>query len=83
MVKTTTEAASLGREEQSTHGLCDKIFRYPHRQLSAPLYEVPVAEGQAREAATYFCRTLPSNLRDWKKCNEARFTSFNFCIPSV
>ena len=35
----------------------------------APLHEAPAAEGQTREAVSYFCRTLLSNTGDWKKCN--------------
>ena len=55
-IKTTTEAASLGGEGQSTCRTCERIFRYPHRLLIDPLYKAPVGKGQAREAATYFCR---------------------------
>ena len=83
VVKITTEAVSLGREIQSMCGPCEKIFEYPHRQLSAPLHKAPVAEGQAREAATYFHRTILSNLGDQKKCNKARFTSFYIHAPGV
>ena len=83
MVRTTTEAASLGREGQSMCRPCEKIIEYPCWQLSAPLYKAPATEGQAREAWAYFYRTLPSNLGNWKKCNEARFTSFNVCIHPV
>ena len=83
VVKTMTKAASLDREEQSMHGPCDKIFRYPHRQLSALLYKAPTGEGQAKEAATYLCRTLLRNLEGGKKCNEASFTTFYVCIPSI
>ena len=61
VVRTRIEAASPGGERQSMHGLFGKIFGYPHRQLYAPLHEVPVAKGQARESAIYFFRTLPSN----------------------
>ena len=60
---------------------CEKIFGYPCWQLSAPLHKAPATEGQAREALAYFCRTLLSNLGNWKKCNEARFTSFNIRTP--
>ena len=43
---------------------CEKIFGYPCWQLSAPLHEAPATEGQAREAVTYFYRTLPSTSEE-------------------
>ena len=83
VVKTTTKAASLGREVQSTYKLCENIFEYPHRQLSAPLHKAHVVKKQTREAVIYFHNTLPSDLGDWKKCYEARFTSFDIYTPSI
>ena len=59
------------------HGPCEMIVGYPYRQLNATLHKVPVAEGQAREAAIYFYGTLISNLGNWKKCHKGRFTSFD------
>ena len=67
MVDAMTEAASPTGERQSMSRPCEKIFGYPHRQLSDTLYKAPAAEGQTREAVSYFCRTLLSNLGNWKK----------------
>ena len=64
MVKTTAEAASPGREGHGMIGPSEEIVRYPCRRLSNPLYEASAAEGQAREAVSYFYRSLPSNLVD-------------------
>ena len=61
LVRIVTEAASLGGERQSMNGPCEKIFGYPHWQLSAPLHEAPIAKGLAREGASYFHKTLLSN----------------------
>ena len=83
MVRTKTEATIPGKEGQSTHGPCEKILRYPYRQLYAPLYKAPVAKRQARKAVSYFHRYLPSILGDWKKCYEARFTIFYIRTPSL
>ena len=49
-----TEATSLGGEGQNICIPFEKIFRYPHKQLTASLHEAPAAEGQVREAVTYF-----------------------------
>ena len=77
------EAARLGGEEYSMHKLYQKIFGYPHWRLSAPLHEAPATEGQAMETVKFIPRTLLSNLGNWKKCNRARFTSFNVHTPSI
>ena len=76
LVRTMTEAASLGGEDKSMSRLCEKVFGYPCRKLYAPLYEISVAERQGNEAASYFLRSLLSNSRDWKKLHEARFNSY-------
>ena len=83
MVEATTEAVSSSRERQSMHRLCEKIFRYTHRQQGATLQEALAAKRQTREATSYICRTLPSGLGDWKKCSEARLTSFYICTPRM
>ena len=54
VVRTMTEAASLGGEGQSMSRPCEKICGYLHKQLCAPLYKASTAKGQAREAASYF-----------------------------
>ena len=64
VVRITTEVASLGREEQSMSRQCEKFFGCTFWWLSAPIYEVSLAEGQAREAASYFHRTLLNNIGD-------------------
>ena len=83
MVDALTEAANIILEEQSMCRLCEEIFEYTHQQLSAILHKAPAAKGQTRKAASYFYRTLLSNPGNWKKCNEARLTSFNVCTPSI
>ena len=83
MVDAMTETASTSVEGQSMHTLCEDIFGYIHQQPSTTLYKAPAAEGQTRGAASYFCRTLPSNPGNWKKSNKARLTSFNVCTPSI
>ena len=83
MVEATTEAASPSRERQSTRRLCGKIFGYTHQRQGATLHEAPAAKGQTREAMSYICRTLPSDLGDWKKCSKARLTSFHVRTPSI
>ena len=45
MVRTMIEAAIPGREGQSMHELCEKVFRYPCQHLHAPLYKASAAEG--------------------------------------
>ena len=82
-VRTATEAGSPGGEGQSMSRLCEKIFGEPCGYLSAPLYKAPAAEGQAREAVSYLCRALLSNLRDWKKFYKASFTNFYVYTPSI
>ena len=83
VVDIMTYAASTSGEGQSTRRSYEKIFRYKYRQLSATTLKAPAGEGQTREAASYFCWTLLSNPGNWKKCNEARLTSFNVCTPST
>ena len=83
MVEATTEAASPSRERKSTFRLCEKIFGHTCWQQSAILYKTPAAKGQTREATSYFFGTLPSGLRDQKKCSGAIFTSFHVRTPSI
>ena len=83
VLDTMAEAASTSLEGQGMCRSCEEIFRYTCEQPSATLHDAPAAEGQTREAALYFCRTLPSNPGNWKKCNEARLTSFNIHTPSI
>ena len=83
MARNTAEAARLGREGHGMSGQYEEILGYPCMRLSAPLYKVSAAEGQAREVASYFCGTLLSNLRTWKKCHEARLTSLNIYTLSI
>ena len=83
MVDTMIEAASPSIEGQNIHRSCEKIFGYIHWQPNATLHKAPVAEGQTREAASYFHRTLLSNPGNWKKYNGARLTSFNVRTPSI
>ena len=83
MVEATIEAVSSSRERQSTRRSCEKIFGHTHWRQGATLHEAPSAKGQTREAASYFCRTLPSDPGNWKKCSEARLTSFYVRTPSI
>ena len=64
MVRTIIEAASPGREGQGMSRPSEENIRYLHRRLSTPLYKASAAEGQAREAVSYFPRFLLSNLKD-------------------
>ena len=83
MVSTMAETTSPGREGHRTSALSKEIVRYPCKRLITPIYKTSAAEGQAGEAASYFCRSLLSNLRDWKKYHEARFTSFYISIAII
>ena len=83
VVEATTEAASSSGERQSTRRWCEKIFGHKHWQQGATLHKALTAKGQTREATSYFCRTILSDLGDQKKCNEARPTGFLVHTPSV
>ena len=83
MVEATTEAISSSREKQSMCRLCEKIFGHTHWRQGATLHEAPAAKGQTRKAMCYFCGTLLSDLRDQKKCSEARLTGFHIRTPSI
>ena len=84
VVRAAVEAASLGSEGQGTKwGPSEEIVRYPYRRISTPLYKASAAEGQAREAVSYFYRSFLSNLGGQKKCHEAIFTSFYVYKPST
>ena len=78
-----TEVTSPGGEGQGMSRPSEEIIRYPHKRSSTPLYKEFAAKGQAREAVSYFLNSFLSNLRDWKKCHEARFTSFYLCTSSI
>ena len=83
VLRTMIEAASTSGKEQSTSIQCEKILEYLYRKLSAPLYKASAAKQQAREAVYYSCKSLLSNLKDWKKHYKARFTRFNIYTPSM
>ena len=83
MVRNTTEAVSPGREGQGMSRPSKENIRYLCRRFSTPLYKAPEAKRQAMEPASYFCRSLASNLEDWKKCRKARFNSYYIQTPSI
>ena len=83
MKEVMKEAVSPSRERQSTCRPCEKIFGDTCWQQGATLYEAPAAKGQTRAATSYFCRTLPSNPGNQKKCHKATLTSFHIHTPSI
>ena len=67
IVRITIEAASPGRERQSTSRPSEEIVRYACRRFNSPPYKASTTKGQARGAAFCFCTSLLSNLECQKK----------------
>ena len=84
VVEAMTEAAlAQAEKDKALHRSCEKIFGHTCWRQGATLHEAPAAKGQTREATSYFCRTLLSDLGDWKKCSEARVTGFHVRTPII